>query len=96
MSISVACLSELFFAQSALIWHFIIVNTKMVSQIAKLWELQWAFLTLKDLIHSLGASIKPMNQEVVTFILNLFVTTPVANANTITECYVINGPKSIR
>jgi|TARA_B110000285_G_scaffold2244_1_gene2376 hypothetical protein len=46
MAVSVTSLGERLLAKIAFERHVIVVDTQMVSQVAKLWELKRAFLAL--------------------------------------------------
>ena len=82
MPVSISCLSEGFLAKSTLEGHFIVVDTQMISQVAQLWELEWTLLALQDLVHPLGAAVEAVDQEVVSFILDLLMVSSVAYSKT--------------
>jgi len=81
VSVSIPCLREGFLAKSTLEGHFIVVDAQMISQVAQLRELEWTLLALQDLVHPLGATVEAMDQEVVSFILDLLMVSSVAYTN---------------
>lgn len=73
MSVPVACLGERLTTELTFERHVVIVYTKMVSEIAELWELQWALLTLQYLIHPFSVAVESMDQKVVSLVNDLLV-----------------------
>ena len=74
MSVPVACLGERLPTEFTFEGHVVIVYTKMVSQIAELWEFQWALFTLQYLIHPFSVAVQSMDQKVVSLVDDLLVT----------------------
>lgn len=75
MAISVPGLCETFFAEFAFKRHGILVNTDVISQIAKLWELKRAHFALQDLIHPFCLWVIHMYKIICLFVdhINLLV-----------------------
>ena len=71
MAITISSLSERFVTNTTLKRHFIIVNTEMISKIAKFREFKRTLLALQNLVHSLSVLVQSMDQKVVSFILDL-------------------------
>ena len=74
MSISIASLCEWFATKLALEWHLVLVDSQMVSQVAKFWELQWATLAHEHLVQSLRYRIEFVNEPIFSHIFDLFVS----------------------
>ena len=68
MSITVACLSELFAAQLTAEWHITVVYPQVIPQVAQLGEFKGTQLALENLVHALRALVKPTNYEVVSLV----------------------------
>jgi len=73
MAVPVARLSEGLAAQRALERHVFLVNSHVIPKVAKLWELHWAQLALKDLIESLRLRVHAMDQVILSLVLDLLV-----------------------
>lgn len=73
MSVPVACLGERLTTEFTFERHVVVMYTKMVSQIAELWEFQWALFTLQYLIHPFSVAVQSMDQKVVSLVYDLLV-----------------------
>ena len=74
MAVSVACLGERLSTKATFERHVVVVYTKMVSQIAELWEFQWTLFALQYLIHPFSVAVQSMDQKVVSLVNDLLVT----------------------
>lgn len=73
MAVPVAGLGERLTTEFTFERHVVVVYTKVVSEIAELWEFQWTLFTLQYLIHPFSVAVQSMDQKVVSLVNDLLV-----------------------